>query len=80
MTRHLEFPLADGLLDQIDYEKTGRRRITALHVHSPIDGTRTEIRIRYPAEEQPWESATDRNPVVILRDEQAPEVSVVRIA
>lgn len=72
----LEMPLAEGGLEQIDYDDKGR--ITVLHVRS-VYGERTKIRISYP-EPDPFEGiAPDRNPVVIMNRDRQPEVSVVKL-
>jgi hypothetical protein len=71
----LAVPLAEGGLEQIDYDD--KRRITVLHLRS-VYGERTEVRISYPEPDDLF-AAPDQNPVVILNRARQPEVSVVKL-
>jgi hypothetical protein len=72
----LEMPLAEGGLEQIDYDD--KHRITVLHLRSAY-GERTLVRISYPEAFDLVDVVTDRNPVVILNRDRQPEVSVVKL-
>lgn len=70
--------VVNGEITQIDYDKQHGHRITVIHVTSEVDGSRHEIRFTYP-EAMP-DVRPDQSQYVILRKQQRPEVSVVRLA
>jgi hypothetical protein len=72
----LEWPVIEGEITQIDYDK--QHRITVIHVAEPGGKRNCEIRFTYP--EFMTDVRPDQNPYVILRRQERPEVSVVRLA